>query len=49
MTKIKCYNENEMYFNEKQLKKDGYKKTSDCMWVKIYTKENSEISLIREY
>ena len=47
--KIKMWNEKDMAENERNLKEYGYKKTSDCMWVKIYEKGNSQVILIREY
>lgn len=34
---------------EKKLRQTGYTKTSDCMWVKIYTKGNNEIVVNREW
>ena len=41
--------EDEMRAAEKELKNKGYKKISDCMWAKIYTDGNTEITLTREY
>ena len=46
---IKMWNEKDMNENEKNLKGYGYKKVSDCMWVKIYKKGDSEVTLVREY
>lgn len=46
---IKAMNENEMKFFEKGLKEQGFTKTSDCMWAKVYTKNNTEYIIIREY
>ena len=48
-TEIKAYTENEMREIERKLKVTGYAKTNDCMWAKIYTKNNNEIVLTREY
>ena len=49
MSTIKMWSEKDMNENERNLKEYGYTKTSDCMWVKIYEKENSKVTLIREY
>ena len=49
MLKIKMWNEKVMAENERNIKEYGYTKTSDCMWVKIYEKGNSQVTLIREY
>lgn len=46
---IKAYTEKDMRDTERKLKETGYAKTNDCMWVKIYTKNNNEIVLIKEY
>lgn len=46
---LKATSENEMKFFENGLKQLGYEKTSDCMWAKIYTKDNSEYVVKREY
>lgn len=48
-TEIKAYTENEMREIERKLKVTGYAKTNDCMWVKIYTKNNNQIVLTREF
>lgn len=48
-TEIKAYTENEMRDTERKLKETGYAKTNDCMLAKIYTKNNNEIVLIREF
>ena len=48
-TEIKINTENEMRYIERRLKETGYNKTNDCMWAKIYTKNNNEIVLTREY
>ena len=48
-TEIKAYTEKEMRDTERKLKETGYTKTNDCMWVKIYTKNNNEIVLTKEY
>ncbi len=47
--KLKAMNENEMKFYEVGLKKLGYVKTNDCMWAKIYKKDNLEYVITREY
>lgn len=47
--KIKAMNENEMRFFEKGLKEQGFIKTSDCMWAKIYAKNNTEYIIAKEY
>lgn len=51
MTKMefKAMDEKEMWAYERELKNNGFKKTSDCMWVKIYEKENMQAVLPREY
>ena len=46
---LKANNENEMRFFEKGLKQQGFTKTSDCMWAKIYRKDNTEYVISREY
>ena len=46
---LKANNENEMRFFEKGLKEQGFTKTSDCMWAKIYRKDNTEYVISREY
>lgn len=46
---IKAMDENEMRFFEKGLKEQGFAKTSDCMWAKVYTKNNTEYIITREY
>lgn len=48
-TEIKAYTENEMRCTERKLKETGYTKANDCMWAKIYKKNNNEIVLTREY
>ena len=48
-TEIKAFTEKEMRYAERKLIETGYKKTNDCMWVKIYMKNNNEIILTREY
>ena len=37
------------YYMITHLKETGYTKANDCMWIKIYTKNNNEIVLTREY
>ncbi len=51
MTKIefKTMSEKEERAYEKELKNNGFKKTADCMWAKIYEKENIQFVLTREY
>lgn len=46
---LRTMNEIEMKFYEKGLKELGFTKTNDCMWVKIYKKENLEYIISREY
>lgn len=46
---LRAISENEMRFFEKGLKEQGFTKTSDCMWAKIYTKNHIEYVVIREY
>ena len=48
-TEIKAFTEKEMRCVERKLIETGYAKTNDCMLVKIYTKNNNEIILTREY
>ena len=48
-TEIKVYTENKMRDTERKLKETGYTKTNDCMWAKIYIKNNNEIVLTIEY
>ncbi len=47
--KLNAMNENEMRWMGKSLKEQGFTKTADCMWTKIYSKENTEYVLIREW
>lgn len=51
MTKIefKAMNKKEEQAYERELKDNGFRKTADCMWVKIYEKENIQVVLSREY
>lgn len=46
---LKAMNENEMKFFEKGLKESGFAKINDCMWVKIYIKDNTEYVITREF
>lgn len=46
---LKAMSENEMRFFEAGLKEHGFKKTRDCMWAKIYTKNNIEYVVTREF
>lgn len=46
---LNIYTEKDMNYNESQLKRYGYKKVSDCMWAKIYSKADNEVTLNREY
>lgn len=43
------HSEEEQKKFEAKLKLDGFKKTADCMWAKIYTKDNFEIVINREW
>lgn len=47
--KLRAMNESEMKFYETSLKKLGYIKTNDCMWAKIYHKDNVDYIISREY
>ncbi len=46
---LKIYTEKDMSYNISQLKRYGYKKTHDCMWALIFEKDNSIVTLQREY
>ena len=46
---MNIYTESDMKYNVSQLKRYGYHKTHDCMWVTIWEKENSVVTLKREY
>ena len=46
---INCYEEIDMKEEEENLKRYDYVKTSDCMWTKIYKKNNVTVVLNREY
>lgn len=46
---INTINESDERFTERTLKKDGFKKVSDCMWVKIYVKGNTQYIINRQY
>ena len=46
---MKANNENEMRFFENGLKNQGFTKVSDCMWAKVYEKENMQYVIEREY
>lgn len=48
-TEIKAYTEKEMRDTERKLKETGYTKINDCMWSKIFIKNNNEIVLTREF
>lgn len=48
-TEIKCTTREEQREIERKLKETGYKKTTDCMWVKIFVKGNNEIVISREW
>lgn len=48
-TEIKVTSEKQMRIVERTLKALDYKKTSDCMWATIYTWNNNEVILVREY
>jgi len=48
-TDVNAYSKEEQREIEAKLKMTGYKKTADCMWVKIYTKGNLEIVVCREW
>lgn len=46
---IKAFTEKQMRYVERKLIEDGYTKTNDCMWAKIYMKNNNKVILTREY
>ena len=46
---INCYEEQDMIDEEELLKKYGYIKTADCMWLKMYKKSNVTVVLNREW
>lgn len=46
---IKAMNENEMTWIENGLKEQGFKKISDCMWAKIYERNNTHYVITREF
>jgi hypothetical protein len=48
-TEIKVYTEREQREVERKLHETGYNKTLDCMWAKIYIKNNNEIVVNREW
>lgn len=48
-TEIRTSTETAQRETERKLNETGYVKTSDCMWAKIYTKNNNEIIVIREW
>ena len=48
-TEIKTYTEREQREVERKLQETGYNKIADCMWAKIYTKNNNEIVVNREW
>lgn len=46
---FKAMNKKEEQAYEKEIKGNGFRKTADCMWGKIYEKENAQVVLSREY
>ena len=48
-TQVNVYTQAEQREIETKLKQTGYKKTSDCMWVRIYTKGNNQVVISREW
>jgi hypothetical protein len=46
---LKIHTEQDMKYHQKNLKDYGYNKTHDCMWVQIYEKGNSVVTLCREF
>ena len=48
-TEIITNTESEQKEVERKLRETGYTKTNDCMWVKIYIKDNNEIIVNREW
>jgi hypothetical protein len=49
MTTIKCKNLNEIWDTERELKRKGYSKIADCMWVLIFQNDNEEIAVERDF
>ena len=50
MKKAQAMSEEEQNLIEWKLKITGWKKTSDCMWVKIYRlNDHMQVTLIREW
>lgn len=48
-TKLEMMNENQMRETKHKLNITGWKKTNDCMWVKVYRLREMEVILLREY
>lgn len=48
-TEVKVNGIEEQREVERKLKETGYQKTADCMWTKIFVKNNNEIVVNREY
>lgn len=46
---IECYTQEQMKLEERNLKSCGYRKTNDCMWVKIYVLGELEVVLSRQF
>ena len=46
---VKCYTKEDMDYNISQMKRYGYTKVADCMWVQIYKKDGNEVVITREW
>lgn len=49
IVEINCYTEEDMMYHVSQLKRYGYTKTADCMWTKIFEKDDNMVILNREF
>ncbi len=46
---VKCYDAEDLQYNISQMKRYGYKKIADCMWVRIYEKNGNKVIISREF
>lgn len=46
---VKCYDADDLRYNVSQMKRYGYKKIADCMWVMIYEKNGNRVVISREF
>lgn len=46
---VKCCDKEEMNYHISQMKRYGYKKVADCMWVRIFEKNGNRVIITREY